>query len=122
MAMRVGFTAAIPQGNSMRYSSLDTGSCPSSQTHLRHAWVVVLALALAGLGGCVNGSEGQLRTRAAFDMKCPEDQLQVTDLGGGGFAGGGMKGVDGCGQRATYVYQPHGNSWALNATSAPPPR
>jgi hypothetical protein len=85
--------------------------------------IAVVTLVLAGsMVGCTAGSEGQLRARAAFDMQCPAEGLLVTDLGGGGFAGGGMKGVEGCGHRATYVYQPHGNTWVLNAANEPAPK
>jgi hypothetical protein len=78
----------------------------------------VVTAALVCSVACGFGLESQLRTRAAFDMKCPEEQLRLTDLGGGGWAGG-VKGVEGCGQRATYVYQPNGNAWVLNTTDGP---
>ena len=44
--------------------------------------------------------------RAAFDLNCPADQLQVQDLGGS------QIGVEGCGQRAVYVYT--GGAWVNN--------
>lgn len=72
-----------------------------------------LALSACGAG------ESTLRTRAAFDLKCDEAKLQVTDLGGGGLTGGGTKGVRGCGREATYVYSPNGNTWVLNSDSTP---
>lgn len=44
------------------------------------------------------GATGQqLRARAAFDLRCPEPDLQVTELDKR------TRGITGCGQRATYV-------------------
>ncbi len=53
--------------------------------------------------GCV----AQLKQRAAFDLDCPEDALQVTELGTN------VKGVKGCGRRATYVW--NNNAWIMNS-------
>ncbi len=40
---------------------------------------------------------GNLKTRAAFDMKCDEGQLKFTEVGDASY------GVEGCGQRQVYV-------------------
>ena len=47
-----------------------------------------------------------LRKRATFDLNCPEATLTVTRLGND------TRGVEGCGQKASYVYQ-RGN-WLMN--------
>ena len=54
--------------------------------------------------GCAWGAryraalDEQLLTRASFDFDCPKEQLKVTQLSPT------QSGVDGCGQRATYVW------------------
>jgi hypothetical protein len=67
-----------------------------------------------GLAGCVDW-RASLRTRAAFDLNCGADSLDVSEIGANQF------GVVGCGCRATYVnvetseaYPPR---WVLNVTS-----
>jgi hypothetical protein len=57
--------------------------------------------------------------RASFDLKCPNDQLQLTVLHttAGGLGGGGFPsqlGVTGCGQSAVYVATPSG--WIANSS------
>ncbi len=46
--------------------------------------------------------------RAAFELKCPKEQLTVIRLGQG------QIGVEGCGITAVYVYA---GSWALNSVN-----
>jgi hypothetical protein len=46
--------------------------------------------------------------KAAFDMHCAEDQLEVTSLAGGSV------GVRGCGKQSRYEYV-SGTGWVLNA-------
>ena len=72
--------------------------------------VGMLAL-MAGLTAGCGGSVSDLRARAAFDLKCQDDQLVVTDLGSN------SKGVEGCGRRATYVWSPQQN-WMMNGESS----
>ncbi len=55
---------------------------------------LLLVLALA-TGACVTMS-GVAQTRAANDLKCPEDQITVANIGGSSFR------ATGCGQEATY--------------------
>ena len=78
--------------------------------------LVALAFVLAACGGA---SADQLRSRAAFDMSCPENQLQVIELDGR------TQGVTGCGRRNTYVESCEqygrtagktGCTWVLNAS------
>jgi hypothetical protein len=52
----------------------------------------LLALLLAACAG-----PGQFLDRAAFDLDCPEEKLQVIDLGRNTY------GVRGCGRSATYT-------------------
>ena len=63
--------------------------------------------------GC-GPNEAQLRSRAAYDLRCAEDQLQLTKLDKR------TRGVDGCGRRATYVWVCEGScTWMLNMNTAP---
>ncbi|MEZ4335836.1 MAG: hypothetical protein R3B82_04335 [Sandaracinaceae bacterium] len=79
-------------------------------------------LSLAGLlfliAGCGGGPNLRtLRQRASFDLNCPEDQITAVDLPGE------AAGVNGCGQRASYVEHceqgPYGSrincTWIMNS-------
>jgi hypothetical protein len=55
-----------------------------------------LVLVVGALLACGASTE-QLKTRAAFDLKCPEDQINLVEIDSR------TKGVSGCGQQATYV-------------------
>ena len=59
-----------------------------------------LVVGFAGLvaSGCGGNIEASLRTRAAYDMSCPESEVRITNLGGE------TRGVDACGQRMTYIH------------------
>jgi hypothetical protein len=74
----------------------------------RFATVLALALLTSGCAGMSN-----LKKRAAFDMQCPQDQLVVTELGNTTY------GVEGCGQRGTYVCKQDTargcDDWILNS-------
>lgn len=69
------------------------------------------------ISGCGNVRHGALRTRAAFDFNCPEDQLTLIKLDTY------TRGVTGCGQKGTYVLNSTGQ-WVLNSvetvSGAPP--
>lgn len=73
------------------------------------------AALVAGLlgAGCVftamTWHGGALRSRASYELQCPETQLQITELGDK------TAGVDGCGRRATYVYNSDAGAWLLNS-------
>jgi hypothetical protein len=76
------------------------------------------------LFGC-GATEDQLRSRAAFDMRCSESDLRVYTIDDR------TKGVQGCGEQATYVESCGGSgcTWMLNTDDmtsdeplAPPPR
>jgi hypothetical protein len=55
----------------------------------------------------------RLKERAAFDLNCPKDQLQTTELGSMA-----TQGVSGCGRRATYVQAATGQ-WIMNTDEHP---
>jgi len=74
-----------------------------------------LATAIAGaafitLSGCA--PIGPLLNRAAFDLECSKDKLQVVELDTN------TKGVRGCGRKATYVWSCGQNQtcvWVMNS-------
>jgi hypothetical protein len=51
----------------------------------------------------------RLAERAAFDLNCPDDKLQIRSLGDDD-----TQGAAGCGRRATYLYDTEHNRWILN--------
>ena len=60
-------------------------------------FVVPAFIAVAALSGCSWTS--QVRTRAAFDLQCPEAQVEVQTLS----SFHAQYGARGCGRQATYV-------------------
>jgi len=75
----------------------------------RSSSFVLIALGLAACGGT-----NSLKTRAAFDLDCPAEQLQIIDLGRSG------RGVTGCGRKASYVCKGDAvasacQTWVLNS-------
>jgi hypothetical protein len=68
---------------------------------------------------CGGATVEQLGPRASFDLNCPSNQLSVVKLDER------TMGVQGCGQRATYVesctsvdgYGKHGCTWVMNNDS-----
>jgi hypothetical protein len=79
--------------------------------------LLVVVLAGLGGGGCATESSGdRLRKRAAFDLHCTKDELEITRLDKT------TRGVRGCGRQATYLYvcDRPGNafaecSWVMNS-------
>lgn len=57
--------------------------------------ILPATLLLLVLVACVGARN--LRKQAAFDLQCPEDNLQITELGKT------TRGVQGCGRQASYV-------------------
>jgi hypothetical protein len=55
-----------------------------------------------------------LDSRASFDLRCPQEQLKVTEIDYH------MAGVDGCGQRTTYIDNQGANSWVMNSLRGEP--
>ncbi len=81
--------------------------------------LAVSALVLVGcIGNYARSREPYLVQRASFDMACPQASLTVSWLSPG------VRGVDGCGKRGTYVFERASGSWLLNsqpaATVTPP--
>jgi len=81
-----------------------------------------LALALATmthLAGCAGPGPSQTRARAAVDLQCPEEKVDVSDVGTGQSS---TYLARGCGKRATYVWrdQPVLNSPIQDDTAKAP--
>jgi hypothetical protein len=81
----------------------------------------ILGAAVVLSVGC-GASVDQLRSRASFDLQCPEGQIQTTQIDDR------TVGVRGCGQQATYVEscanpQAMGSlqdcTWILNTDNRP---
>jgi len=78
-----------------------------AQTRLLLCFVLLL------VPGC-GPSQQQLKSRASYDFRCPENQLQVVKIDSR------TRGVQGCGQQATYVKSCDGTcTWILNTDSRP---
>ncbi|MDF1563050.1 MAG: hypothetical protein P1V51_08405 [Deltaproteobacteria bacterium] len=70
---------------------------------------LLATFALLASAGCVPVEK--LRKRAAFDISCPEEKLEVVDLGGT------TRGVTGCEKKATYLWICGGGqpcNWVMN--------
>ena len=65
---------------------------------------LVACLVMLFVFGCISKA-GVVRTRAAFDLSCPEDKVQVTPLSSE-VMDRATYGVTGCGKKATYLYTP----------------
>lgn len=59
-----------------------------------------------------------LQTRAAFDLKCPNAQLVVTNLTDRDENLIRLAGVEGCGHRGTYVWNEYYAAWFMDAASS----
>jgi hypothetical protein len=57
------------------------------------------------LVGCGMSVEQGVRTRAAFDLGCPADKVNIASLGSDAMQARYTYGVDGCGKRSTYICQ-----------------
>ena len=73
-----------------------------------------VCLCAVALVGCYSANIGALRTRAAFDLECPSEQLRLTQLHQGTQGSGDVYGVEGCGKRNTYVSQSYKGLWLLD--------
>ena len=81
--------------------------------------VLLSTLALV-LGGCASFGQHKssaVRTRAAFDLSCPQDKLQVTPLSNEAMDRA-TYGVTGCGKKASYVYVPGAGAVLNSAVDA----
>ncbi|HEX8698533.1 MAG TPA: hypothetical protein VF815_06840 [Myxococcaceae bacterium] len=72
------------------------------------------ALLLSGCAGLreryMTANIATLRDRASFDLECPKEQIQLTELGK--FE---MQGAEGCGKRATYIFSSGQAVWLMNS-------
>jgi hypothetical protein len=83
--------------------------------------VAAFAVPVAACGITDAERHGTLRTRAAFDLKCNADALKITDLTNNGDMGRVTSaGVDGCGQRVTYIFDGKRGVWLMNAVNGQP--
>jgi hypothetical protein len=72
------------------------------------------------VGGCGSAAQDQVLRRAAFELRCPEEQLQVIELDDR------TQGVRGCGYQVQYVEVCEGPGGGFDrdcrwVMSAPPP-
>jgi len=80
-----------------------------------------VTLALIVLAGC-GPNLSELRTRAAFDLECSEEQLSLAKLRSGDASGRGAQyGVTGCGKRSVYV-NVQGAGWVNDTAGGEEPR
>lgn len=63
----------------------------------------------------VTANRDTLQSRASFDMQCPTTQLRITEIDAS------TAGVEGCGQRGTYIYNQAAGAWVLNSPGATQP-
>lgn len=78
---------------------------------MRSSFLVLLACASAACGSGMTRDEWfrhpvrGVTKRAAFELRCPEEQLVLTDLGDS------TVGVAGCGQSTVYVHDQQAGTW-----------
>jgi hypothetical protein len=87
---------------------------------MRKEFFIATLVSLMGTGAC-GAAIPELRTRAAFDFRCSQAELKLTELNKGDYRDGegAVYGVEGCGKRATYVQMQHGG-WVLNTETGRP--
>ena len=67
---------------------------------------VVFGAAVLLLPGCMASGIQLTKERAAFDLGCPQEKIDVAMLSGAAERGtGSVFGAKGCGKRATYIRQ-----------------
>lgn len=89
---------------------------PSRRCRRSLVWLALLACATSG---CVYASMEHLQRRAAFELRCPPQQLSFTTFSEGIWSG--SYGVEGCGRRAVYIYDAKSQNWLLSSIESPPP-
>lgn len=79
-----------------------------------HQYFVTLCILV--VGGCGAGMQrfdaimtDKVKTKAAFDFECPQEQLRVSKVDNGTY------GAEGCSKRATYVGKDGQICWAGNS-------
>jgi len=84
----------------------------------RYLFAVLLVLSVEGCAARRNERVMQtLRSRASFDMNCPQEQLQITEISRSAGSMVNSAGVRGCGHQAVYVRANNHTNWVLDATS-----
>ncbi len=74
--------------------------------------ITIIGMALAitsllmGCGSAAKRFDSELKKRAAFDLKCSEDQLKITEIDSK------TAGVEGCNKQATYIRM--NKTWIMN--------
>jgi hypothetical protein len=85
------------------------------------------ALPLLVLVGCFSSARirewnenrlTSLKTRASFDLGCPQEQLAITNLTDKDEELVRFAGVEGCGNRGTYLWHASSYAWILDASSS----
>ncbi len=74
-----------------------------------------LLVAVFACAGCFSaGNQAKLKTTAAFDFSCPQDQLQIQLLTGNWAVEGAQAGAEGCGKKARYILNFKAGGWVMN--------
>lgn len=71
------------------------------------ALACLISLSAFGCASFGSAKSSAVRTRAAFDLSCAADKLQVSPLSSE-MMERATYGVSGCGKKATYIYAPEG--------------
>jgi hypothetical protein len=82
----------------------------------------LIVTSLFAVGGCAASlrehRQADLRQRASFELSCPAEQLEIVPLDSAAAShGGGTTGVNGCGRKATYIWDAYGTGWILNSST-----
>lgn len=73
------------------------------------ALACLISLSAFGCASFGSAKSSAVRTRAAFDLSCAADKLQVSPLSSE-MMERATYGVSGCGKKATYIYAPEGGA------------
>lgn len=73
------------------------------------ALLTTLGLSLTGCASFANTKRTAVSSKAAFDLGCPAEQLQLTALSSEAMERA-TYGVTGCGKKASYIYVPGGGA------------
>jgi hypothetical protein len=94
---------------------------------VRHGQFAAALLSFTVLAACAESNaqrQQTLRTRAAFDLKCPAESLKITELANDREMVSEKRttsaGVEGCGQSRTYIYSDTQGLWRLDAVNGEP--
>lgn len=80
---------------------------------LREPGTLGVLLGLCCAAGCITTLQESLTKRATYELRCPAEQLALTELGPVTY------GVDGCGRRAVYVGTGPAGVWKLDSLTDP---